>query len=146
MDQINSVQAQRVWQRVRGGSELGETRTLPRLLAMEAEILHICRYLQKNTPLRDSRLLTRLREESQRLQHILAGLALVSDGDVTLAAPPSVRGSAEGLLRSCYQTRLRSVALLEELSGEGLCRSHLKRRMEEHAMTILELLGQLPRK
>lgn len=145
MEPINPIQAQRVWQRVRGPES--DQDTLTRLLALEAESRHTYQYLQKNTHLRDSRLLARLSEESRRFFHILSGLAMIRDKDVTVTAPPSVRGNAEGLLRQSCRTRLQSLSLLEALGPDCAPSARiLKDRMENHLTTILELLGQLPRK
>lgn len=145
MESINPIQAQRVWQRVRGPES--EQDALARLLALEAESRHTYQYLQKNTHLRDSRLLARLSEESRAFFHILCGLAMVRDRDVTITAPPSVRGNAEGLLRQSWKTRLQSLALLETLGPDcAPCSRILKDRMEHHLAAIVELLGHLPRK
>ena len=145
MEQINPAQAQRVWNRVRGPEPEGET--LARLLALEAECRQICQYLQRNTHLRDSRGLGRLMEESRRFFHILSGMALAAEEDVTVIAPPSVRGNAVGLLRQCLITRRRSITFVDSLSPERFPGTVLlKREMEQNCLTILELLGQLPRK
>ena len=142
MESINPVQAQRVWQRVRG-ADPGED-ALARLLALEAECRQMYQYLQRNTHLRDSRWLARLREESGRFHHTLLGMALIRGQDVTVSAPPAVRGNPEGLLRQSHATRQRALALLEELPPED--RKLLKPKMEEHRLILLELLGSLPRK
>lgn len=142
MESINPTQEARIWQRVRGNPP--QEHTLEQLLALEAEFRQICQYLQRNTPLRDSRGLNRLREESGRFYHILLGLAQVLEQDVTVTAPPAVRGNAGGLLRQSYATRQRSIALLEHLPLEE--RKLLKQKMEAHCLSILELLGSLPRK
>lgn len=145
MEQINPVQAQRVWQRVRG--EDASADPLPRLLALEAEVRHTYHYLQKNTPLHDSRLLSQLREESRRFSCILMGLCRAAEKDVTVQAPPSVRGNAEGLLQRCYRTRCQIIALVQTLpSGQTCGASLLQQKMEHHALTVLELLGQISRK
>lgn len=142
MESINPAQEAKVWQRVRGNPP--EEQTLGKLLAMEAECRQICQYLQRNTHLRDSRGLARLREECGKFYHILLGMASVRGLDVTVSAPPAVRGNPEGLLRQSHATRQRAIALLEELPPED--RKLLKPKMEEHRLSILELLGQLPRK
>lgn len=142
MEQIDPVQAQRVWQRVRG-QEPEEPETLSRLLTLEAEIRHICQYLQRNTHLRDSRMLTRLREESGGFYSILSGLSRLLEADVTVTAPASIRGTAEGLLRQCWKNRQISLSLLPGLPRE--VPPQLKNRMEHNALLMLELLGQLPR-
>ena len=145
MEPINPTQAARVWQRVRGPEQ--EIDPLEKLLALEAECRQIWLYLQKNTPLRDSRGLTRLREESRQFFHILMGLALIRGLDVTVTAPSSVRGNAEGLLRQGYVTRQKAIALLHTLPEDcAPCAELLKQMMEEHCLSILELLGSLPRK
>ena len=145
MEQINPAQAQRVWSRVRGPEPEGDT--LARLLALEAECRQICHYLHRNTPLRDSRGLGRMTEESRRFFHILNGMALAAEEDVTVVAPPSVRGNGIGLLRQCLTTRRRAIALVETLSPERFPESKpLSGEMERSCLTILELLGQLPRK
>ena len=142
MESINPTQEAKVWQRVRGTPP--EEQSLEKLLALEAEFRQICQYLQRNTTLRDSRGLSRLLEESGRFFHMLMGLALIREADVTVTAPPSVRGNAGGLLRQSYAARKKSIALLEGLPLEE--RRLLKPKMEEHCLSILELLGQLPRK
>lgn len=145
MEPINPTQATRVWQRVRGPEP--EEDTLTRLLALEAECRQIYLYLQKNTPLRDSRGLARLREECRQFFQSLMGLALVRGMDVTVTAPPSVRGNPEGLLRQSYATRRKLLALLEALPEDCAPASGLLRQgMEAHCLSILELLGSLPRK
>lgn len=81
MDQIDPAQAQRVWQRVKSGDAASaEVRALPRLLALESEAWYTYTYLAKNTPLRDSRLLAQLRDQSQSQFHALAGLHLLKIG------------------------------------------------------------------
>lgn len=144
MEPINPIQAQRVWQRVRAPES--EQEILARLLTLEAEIRHTCQYLQKNTPLRDSQGLTWLSRESRSFFHILSGLSLVRNLDVTVTAPPSVRGNAEGLLRQTVRTRLQTLALVQQLGQESEpAATLLRKRMEHHLTSILELLGQLPR-
>lgn len=142
MESINPTQEAKIWQRVRGNPP--EEPCLGRLLALEAECRQIFHYLQRNTHLRDSRGLARLREDSGRFYHILLGMALIRGLDVTVNAPPAVRGNPEGLLRQSHTTRQKAIALLEELPPED--RKLLKPRMEEHRLSLLELLGQLPRK
>ncbi len=145
MEPINPTQAARVWQRVRGPEP--EEDSLVRLLGLEAECRQIIQYLQKHTPLRDSRGLNRLREESRQFFHILMGLAQIRDMDVTVTAPPSIRGNAEGLLRQSYTTRQKAIVLLGALPPDcAPCAELLKQMMEEHCLSILELLGSLPRK
>ena len=142
MESINPTQAAQVWQRVRGNPP--EEQTLEKLLALEAECRQIFHYLQRNTHLRDSRGLARLREDSGRCYHILLGMASLRGLDVTVSAAPAVRGNPEGLLRQSCTTRQKSIALLEELPpGE---RALLKPLMDAQLLCLLELLGSLPRK
>ena len=142
MEPINPTQAARVWQRVHGPAQ--EEHPLLRLLALEAECRQICQYLQRNTALRDSRGLHHIREECRRFFHMMQGLAQMLELDVTVTAPPAVRGNPEGLLRQLWQTRQKSIALLDgmEESWAGL----LKKRMEEQTLAVPELLGSLPRR
>ena len=142
MESINPTQAQRVWQRVRGPEQAEDV--FARLLALEAECRQILIVLHRNTPLRDSRGLSHLREECRQFFHILLGLAMVRELDVTVTAPPSVRGNPEGLLRQFWQTRQKSLKLLEGM--EDPCAGLLSARMEEQSLVVLELLGSLPRK
>lgn len=145
MEPINPTQAARVWQRVRGPEP--EEDALTRLLALEAECRQLYCWLQKNTPLRDSRGLNRLREESRQFFHILMGLAMVRGMDVTVTAPPSVRGNAGGLLRQSYDIRKKAIGLLSTLPEDCASSTELlKQMMEEHCLSLLELLGSLPRK
>lgn len=142
MESINPTQAQRVWQRVRGPEQTEDV--FARLLALEAECRQILSVLHRNTPLRDSRGLSQLREECRQFFHILLGLSMVRELDVTVTAPPSVRGNPEGLLRQLWQTRQKSLKLLEGM--EDPCAGLLRARMEEQSLVVLELLGSLPRK
>ena len=142
MESINPTQAAQVWQRVRGNPP--EEPTLEKLLALEAECRRILGVLHRNTPLRDNPLLLRLREDSGRLCHILLGLAMLREADVTVTAPPAVRGNPEGLIRQCHATRQKSIALLDALSPED--RAALKPLMDAQLLYLLELLGSLPRK
>lgn len=145
MESINPAQAQRVWQRVKGPERPEDV--FLRLLALEAESRQILLYLQRKTALRDSRGLARLREESCQFFHILMGLTLARGLDMTVTAPPSIRGNGEGLLRLSYETRRKIIALLEGLPEDcAPCAGLLRQRMEAHCLSILELLGQLPRK
>lgn len=146
MEQIDPARAQRVWQRVTG-TEAKEP-ALSRLLALEAEARHIYHYLQRSAPLRDSRVLAQLREESGRFFHILSGLCLLAEGDVTVTAPPSLRGNPEGLLRLCWRQRRKSLALLgsEEIPGEFADAANaLSDQMQRHCLLLLELLGRVCR-
>lgn len=142
MDQLTPAQAHQVWQRVRGGNE--QESPLPRLLALEAQMQHIYHYLRRNTPLRDSRLLARLLEDSRRFAAVLAGICVQLEQDHTIQAPPSVRGNCTGLLRLCYQTRMESLSLLSRLPDVVTApTAHLRHQMEAHTLTLLELLGQI---
>ena len=141
MESINPTQAQRVWQRVKGPESQEDL--FARLLALEAECRQIIGYLQKHTHLRDSRGLSRLREDCGQFFHMLRGLSLIGGLDVTVTAPPSVRGNPEGLLRQYWVTRQKIIVLLEGL--EEPCNRLLKQTMEEHSLLVLNLLGQLPR-
>ena len=145
MEQLTSDQARQVWQRVRGGDE--QASPLPRLLALEAQIQHTYQYLRRNTPLRDSRLLSRLSEDSRHFATVLAGICAQLEQDHTIQAPPSVRGNCTGLLRLCYQARMESLSLLERLPGAiSVPVVILRRQMENHILTLLELLGQIREK
>ena len=146
MEQIDPAQAQRVWQRVQPSRQ--EEPALPKLLTLEAEARHIYHYLHRNTPLRDSRLLIRLRDDSCRFFGILSGLCLLEQGEVTVTAPPSLRGNAEGLLRLCWRQRLQSLALLEsgKIPAEfAPAAKLLAEHMKEHSLLLLELLGRFSR-
>lgn len=150
MDQINPAQAQRVWQRVRNGETApAELQALPRLLALESEAWHTYTYLAKNTPLRDSRLLAQLREQSQRQFNTLAGLHLLTTGDRPPQNPqPNLRGNAEGLLRLAFRNRQQALALLDsaQLPAEfAFVLPLLTAQMKEHCRLLLELLGWLCR-
>lgn len=145
MDQITPAQAHQVWQRVRGGNEQDDP--LPRLLALEAQMQHIYHYLRRNTPLRDSRLLSRLLEDSRRFAAVLAGVCVQLELDHTIQAPPSVRGNCTGLLRLCFQTRMESLSLLDRLpKAVAAATGILRHQMENHTLTLLELLGQIREK
>ena len=139
MEPINPAQEAKVWQRVRGNPP--EEPGIGKLLALEAECRQIIGYLQRNTPLRDSRSLGRLREECGQFFRMLKGLAMIRGQDVTVTAPPSVRGNPEGLLRQYWHTRQKSIRLLDGM-GEP-CARLLRQKMEEHSLAVLHLLGQL---
>ena len=150
MDQIDPAQAQRVWQRVKSGDAASaEVRALPRLLALESEAWYTYTYLAKNTPLRDSRLLAQLRDQSQSQFHALAGLHLLTTGSRPPQNPqPNLRGNAEGLLRLCWRNRQQALALLEKAQVPpefAFLLPLLRDRTREHCRMLLELLGCLSR-
>ena len=143
MEQLTPIQARQVWQRVRGDTE---ENPLSRLLALEAEIRHTYRWLQTHTMLRDSGLLIRLREDSCRFYGILAGMGSVLELELTVEAPPSVRGNPEGLLRRCFRSRMEAVALLSSLPPALKPNAtRLESQMIAHSLNQLELLGKLPK-
>lgn len=145
MESINPAAAQRVWQRVRGDAP-DPNDALCQLLSSEAEIRAIYQYLLRDSFLRDSRLLSRLREESSQFSHILTGISRMSGETAALPAPPSIRGNPEGLLRQSFSARCRALEALNRLSGTAsLWVPELKDRMEKHCLILLELLGRLPR-
>lgn len=143
MDQLSPQQARQVWQRVRASDSQGNP--LPRLLDLEAEISRAYHVLHNQPQLRQSSLLSRLREDSRRFSAILSGMCRLLEQDFTVHAPPSVRGNALGLLRLCCQSRQESIALLEKLPPElGASGKLLSEGMKRHCMILLELLGRLP--
>lgn len=149
MDKIDPAQAQRVWQRVQGTRSPDDVQALPRLLALESEAWHTYTYLAKNTPLRDSKLLARLREQSMSQYNTLAGLHLFTTGDRPAQTPqPALRGNAEGLLRLAFRNRQQFLALLDsaQLPAElAFVLPLLRDQTEAHCRLLLELLGWLCR-
>ena len=146
MESINPAAAQRVWQRVRGDAP-DPNDALCQLLASESEIRAIYQYLLRDSFLRDSRLLSRLSDESKQFIHILSGISLTNGESAVLPAPPSIRGNPQGLLLQSFKTRCRCLEMLNRLPGTvSLCAPELKHRMEKHCLLLLELLGRLPRK
>lgn len=146
MEQIDPAQAQRVWQRVSGNK--GQDTALHRLVALEAETVHIYRHLQQTPALRDSRLLRRLREESGAFLQILSGMCILDEGDVMVTAPGALRGNPEGLLSLCWRQRRKSLSLLSsgEIPGEFAdAAGTLAQQMREHSLMLLELLGRVGR-
>lgn len=149
MDQITPAQAQRVWQRVQGTRSPDDAQPLPRLLALESEAWHTYTYLSKNTALRDSKLLSQLRETSASQFNTLAGLHLLTTGDRPVQMPqPTLRGNAEGLLRLAFRNRQQFLALLDsaQLPAEfPFILPLLRESTEEHCLLLLELLGRVCR-
>lgn len=149
-EQLTQTQAQRVWQRVKGGDGPAvPSAPLPRLMALESDAGAVYTYLAKNSSLRDNRTLHQLREMGAHQQNALAGLSLLTTG----ACPPppqqpNLRGNGEGLLRLAWQTRQQALILLNgmQLSPEfAFLPQKLAAQTQEQCRLILELLGQICR-
>lgn len=147
MEQIDPVQATRVWQRVRGEQSPAD-QTLQKLLALEAEAGAAYAYIAKH--MGENRLLQALREQNRSFINCLTGICLITtEQRPSIPGPPSIRGNAEGLLRQCWKQRQLVLSLVEGIQATAEFKpvfSLLRTRNIDHCRIILELLGQLARK
>lgn len=149
METIDPVQAQRVWQRVRGETRPPEE-DLERLIIQEWEDAAIYLQLSRRCAGRESAALYQLFRQEQNHCACLKGIYAMLTGNKPKLRP--VRPAAEPLeesLRKCYARELRSLTAYEERAkdpGYGHVFAHMRDQEQEHCRVILALLGGLTQK
>ncbi len=149
MEQINQVQAQRVWQRVRGTQESTET-SLADLIVAEWEDSAIYLQLSRHFSGKDSMLLQKMHEQEQTHCSCLKGICSMTTGTLPhLPKQAPIHGSIEQILRNCYGREMRALSAYDARCQDpeyGHVFTRLRDQEQEHCRLILELIGSLHRK
>lgn len=144
METIDPIQAQRVWQRVRGENRTPEE-DLARLIEQEWEDAAIYLQLSRRCTGRESTALYQLFRQERNHCACLKGIYTMLTGNKPKLKP--VRPTAEPLgesLKKCYARELRSLTAYEERAKDpsyGHVFSHMRDQEQEHCRVILTLLG-----
>ncbi len=150
MDQINQVQAQRVWQRVRGSETVAPERSLDALIAAEWEDAATYLQLSKHFSGRERQLLHKLHEQELAHCSCLKGICSITSGSKPqLPTPDPVHGPIDQILRSCYGRKMRAMSAYDARCQDpeyGCVFTKLRDQEQEHCRIILELIGSLSRK
>ena len=147
MEQIDQVQAARVWQRVRGQTAEDEAKALAALIQQEWE--NACTYLQLSRCIhgRESALLHRLFEQEQAHCACLKGIYSIVTGKKARTQPiPAVQGGADQILRSCYARQMRALGAYEARARESEYAhvfSRLRDQEMDHCRLVLQVIGTL---
>lgn len=145
MDDYDLSMAERVWQRVRGGSAPESQTGLQALAAAEQNAAAVYLFLSKGMQGRKKELLRQLYHRERNHCRYLNGISLLRDGKAlsVRTAPPDGQRT-EGLLRRCYARTLQAVSEYEARQEDpeyGPVFRELARQEREHCMMILEILG-----
>ncbi len=150
MAQINQVQAQRVWQRVRGTEPSSTEENLAALIAAEWE--DAATYLQLSRKLtgKESAILHKMCEQEQAHCSCLKGIYTITTGTTpTLPKPQPVHGHICEILRSCYGREMRALNAYDTRSQDpeyGHVFARLREQEQEHCRLILQLIGSMSKK
>lgn len=152
MEVFDTEKAARVWQRVHAAPGAGPdlASALPALIAGEWEdgtnYLHLSRRFQG----KDAQRLRKLFQEEQSHAACLKGIYTLITGDhASLKATPPPREDTETVLRRCYGSEMRCLAVYEQWSAHpeyGPVFARLVQQEREHCRVLLELLGNLKKK
>ncbi len=150
MDQINQVQAQRVWQRVRGSEQVSTQANLAALIDTEWEGATTYLQLSRKLSGKEAMILHRMFEQEQAHCSCLKGIYTITTGNKpTLPRPTPVHGPIEQILRNCYGRQMRAMSAYDARSQDpeyGYVFAKLRDQEQEHCRLILELIGSLAKK
>lgn len=150
MDQINQVQAQRVWQRVRGTDQVIPEVTLSDLIAAEWEDATTYLQLSRKLSGRESTILYRMYQQEQAHCSCLKGIYTIATGKKpTLPKMTPIHGPIEQILRNSYGREMRALSAYDARSQDpeyGHVFIKLRDQEQEHCRLILELIGSLSKK
>lgn len=150
MEQFNQVQAQRVWQRVRGEGCAAPEPDLAALIRAEWEDAALYLQLSKKFPGQEGAVLRRMQEQEQSHCACLRGIYTVTTATPQPLTPPApVHGSVQQLLRQCYGREMRAISAYDSRSGDpqyGHVFARLRDQEQEHCRMILQLIGSMARK
>ncbi len=150
MDQINQVQAQRVWQRVRGSEQASPEVTLSALITAEWEDATTYLQLSKKLCGRESAILYKMFQQEQAHCSCLKGIYTIATGNKpALPKVTPVHGPIEQILRNSYGREMRAVNAYDARSQDpeyGHVFIKLRDQEQEHCRLILELIGSLSKK
>ncbi len=150
MEQINQVQAQRVWQRVRGSEQPSTEVTLAALIAAEWEDAAIYLQLSRKFSGKESAILYKMYQQEQHHCSCLKGIYTIATGNKpALPKATPVHGPIEQVLRNCYGREMRALSAYDARSQDaeyGHVFAKLRDQEQEHCRLILELIGSLAKK
>ena len=150
MEQINQVQAQQIWQRVRAAGASAPRDTLETLIREERELAAVYLRLSRKFTGREYAVLRRMFEQEQSHCSCLRGIYTLTTGKKPeCAASKPAHGSVEQVLRECYGREMRALSAYEARSADpqyGHVFAELKTQDQDHCRIILQLIGSLPGK
>ena len=150
MEQFNQVQAQRVWQRVRGEGCAAPEPDLAALIRAEWEDAAIYLQLSKKFTGSEGALLHRMFEQEQSHCACLRGIYAVTAGKPLPLSPAApIHGSVQQILRQCYGREMRAMSAYDSRSDDpqyGHVFARLRDQEQEHCRMILQLIGSVMRK
>ena len=147
MNEIDHIQAARVWQRVRGQTAEDEARALAALIQQEWHNACVFLQLSRRCAGPDAALLHRLFEQEQAHCACLKGIYTILTGQKAATRPIApVTGSPGELLRACYARQMRNLSAYEVRARESEY-AHVFVRLREqemdHCRLVLQLIGSL---
>ena len=151
MENMDSAQAQRVWQRVRGTAPAEtDEKILQDLIAQEWEAAAVYLQLSKRCGGKESAVLYRLFQQEHAHCACLRGIYTMITGErPKLPTGQPGREPLDAALRSCYGREMRFLRTYEERSEDpnfGHVFMHIRDQEQEHCRVLLELIGGLRKK
>ncbi len=147
MENFDSAQAQRVWQRVQQHAPVPEdSAALPQLIA--GELADALTYLQlsKRMKGRPAQLLRRMYEDELSHAACLKGVYTLLTGEKLQLSPPKIRQEpVDTVLRRCYGREVHCLEAYEQRTASreyGQVYTRLAQQEREHCRILLELLGR----
>lgn len=150
LEEVDSAQAQRVWQRVLGHSAQDDEQLLQQLIALEWEDASIYLHLSRRFSGSVSAALYRLFQQEHAHCACLRGIYTMMTGQSPVL--PAVDISRMGLdeaLKDCYGREMHRLKTYEERSEDpsyGHVFLRLRDQEREHCRVILQLLGRFGRR
>lgn len=147
MEQIDHIQAARVWQRVRGQTAEDEAQALAALIQQEWQ--NACTYLQLSRRFhgQDTAILHRLFEQEQAHCACLKGIYNIVTGKKASTRPvPPISGRPGEILRGCYARQMRNLSAYEVRARESEYAhvfSRLREQEMDHCRMVLQVIGNL---
>ena len=142
MNTIDPKMAQRVWQRVTAGDPQPD---LKQLAFMSRENRLLYQLLAEVLAGRHAEQAKQMAQQERHTEAVLLGIGLMQGERFRIAAPKPAKEPAERLLAKCCRKTLhtaRQYALRGADSEFGSVFMQLSRRQQEHAESLLAMLGE----
>ena len=147
MNEIDHIQASRVWQRVRGQTAEDEAQALAALIQQEWHSACVFLQLSRRSCGPEAAMLHKLFEQEQAQCACLKGIYSVFTGNKIAARPaPPVSGTPAELLRACYARQMRSLAAYEVRARDSEYApvfARLRDQQMDQCRMVLQLIGSL---
>lgn len=147
MNEIDPIQASRVWQRVRGQTAADEEQALAALIQQQWHNACIFLQLSRRCCGPDAALLHRLFEQAQSHCACLKGIYSIFTGKKFSTRPAApVPGTPGEILRTCYARQMRILSAYEVRARDSEY-AHVFARLRDQEMDgcrmVLQLIGSL---